>query len=570
MHRIAALPKRRWEDLTEESVSALTEALRTPSGQQTLRPFQAVLLREALELDGAYGMGRVGIGKRLVSLLAGELMQEPRVLILCPSGEKADAEREFHEYRKHWNGVDATKYKLLGYGDISRFPLQGLTLKSLWGGLGPTLIIPDEAQKLRRVHTDKGASALALQVNDYLAANPETKVLALTGTPDNEGILDYAHILQWCLRDRSPLPTNWDDLCEWSEVIDKGDNRCAKKVCQQLGIEHTDSIDQIRLAYRERLRATPGVVIADEPFDGPLEFESILLPPWGMEEHFTKLRKQWQRPDGWDLSPDGPTEEEERQPDRVAAQSIWGVERQLALGFCYVADPVPPESWMEARRLYFKAVRTALRNRVFYTQWVFNAAGSKRELKPSWQKAYDDWEEMRPKFIPGQKVLWLSNHALDFCQEWGQEPGIIWVDHIAFGAELEKRTGWRYFQGGGKDRKGKHIAKASSEETIIASGPANSTGRNLQKPPHGWHRNLITAMPGNNAMFEQRVGRTHRELQPFTVKVDVMVSCKAHLGSIRNVLQDAERQATTLMNQKVTTFPWKHVNFNQDGVFYND
>lgn len=566
MHRIAQLPRRQWRELEHESVSLLSDCLRTPKGKQFLRAIQAVGLREAMELGGAYIMGRVGVGKTLITLLAGELMQEERVLILVPEGALAKTEDEFDEYREHWNGVHAIKYKIHGYGEISRMPKKGESIQGLWSGLGPSLIICDEADKLRRVDPTKGASGLALQVNDYLVANPHCKMIALTGTPDKESIKDYSHILQWCLRDGSPLPTNWDDLCDWSDVIDNGDPRCAKKVCIQLGIPHTADTDKIREAYQQRLRETPGVIISDDQFPGPLSFECHLAPPWGMEEHFYQLRKKYQRPDGWDLLPEGPSEDEERAPDRIAAQSIWGVERQLALGFCYVADPVPPKDWMEARRLYFKAVRIEIRQRRYYTEAQVRAAGARKQLKPAHQKAYETWEAMRPTFEPGSKCLWLSDHALELCEDWGQEPGIIWVDHIAFGNKLSERTGWRYFQSGGKDRRGARIEKASGSETIIASRFANSTGRNLQ----AWNRNFVSAVPSNNRDFEQMVGREHREGQLRAVSVDILLGCKAHVESVQKILLDAARQTATLMKQKASVFPWAPMPETPKGLFFND
>lgn len=570
-HRIAQLPRRQWRDLEDESVEALSSCLATPEGRQRLRGLQAVGIREAAELGGAYIMGRVGIGKTLITLLVGEFMMEERVLILVPGGIKAKTEDEFSDYRKDWVGIPGERYKLLGYSDVSRFPKEGMSIQKLWGGLGPTLIVCDEADKLRRVQPGD-TSGLALQVSDFLDANPHCKLVACTGTPDKHSIMDYAHILKWCLGENSPLPTNYDDLCDWAEVIDKGDTRCARKVCAQLGIDATEDIEIIREAYQDRLRATPGVIISDDQFDGPLDFQSVLLEPAGMDAHFHRLRKLNQRPDGWDLSPDGPSEEEQRDPDRVTAGGVWSVGRQLALGFCYVANPVPPEPWMLCRREYFRAVRAALEARIYYTEMQFKQAACQGLLpKPKWQAAYEAWEEMRPTFVPGSRPLWLSDHALDYCMDWGQEPGIIWVDHIAFGHELSKRTGWSYFQGGGKDHRGRQIDKLYKKgqhatETVIAARGANSTGRNLQ----AWNRHLVTAVPANNRDFEQMVGRSHREDQDRAVTVDILVSCMEHVDSIQKILDDAERQEQTLLQQKATTFEWRHIDQLPKGFAFND
>lgn len=576
LHRIAALPRRQWRDLAGETISALSELLRIPGAQAELRALQAVGLREAMECGGAFIMGRVGIGKTLITLLVGEFMQEERVLILVPGGVKAKTEDEFDEYRKEWIGIEHTRYKLYGYSDISRFPKEGFSIQRLWNGLGPTLIVCDEADKLRRVDVSKGASGLALQIQDFLSANPSCKLVACTGTPDKSSIKDYWHILQWCLGEGSPLPTNHDDIEDWAEVIDKGDTRCAKKVCNQLGIPPTENIDVIREAYQERLRATPGVIISDDQFSGALSFTCELLRgPSLMEPHFHRLRKLWQRPDGWDLSPDAPDEDEERRPDRVTNGSIWGNERQMALGFCYIADPVPPELWMEKRKAYFKAVRTALRRRFFYTEMQFKQAYALGQLPvQAWHKTVAEWEEIKPTFVPGSRALWLSDHALKAAEAWGRAaPGIIWVDHIAFGMELSKRTGWRFFQGGGKDSHGKSIDKLFSvkkrqaaTETVIASRHANSTGRNLQC----WNRHLVTAMPANNRDFEQMVGRSHREEQWRAVHVTVWMACKAHFESVANVLDDARRQEQTLLKQKATNFVWDHLDEYPKGIQFND
>jgi hypothetical protein len=228
---------------------------------------------------------------------------------------------------------------------------------------------------------------------------------------------------------------------------------------------------------------------------------------------------------------------------------------------------------MECRRVYFKMVRKLLRAREFYTEMQIKQAAARGELRPAHQKAWQAWEEMQPTFKPSFKALWLSPHAINWCIAWGQRaPGIIWVDHIAFGVELEKRSGWRFFQGGGKDRHGKHIDKLYdykrgefARETVIVSRHANSTGRNLQ----AWNRALFAAFPSCNRDAEQAVGRLHRELQRRSVHIDVLIACTEHLDSVASVLQDAERQTESLMPQKVTNFPWYELAEPPKGIAFS-
>lgn len=573
-HRIAALPRRDWTALVEETLEPLTEALCRPGATGRLRPIQAVSLREALECGGVFVMADVGMGKTLISLLVGELMGEERVLILVPNGDKAKTEDEFEEYRKEWRGVDGAKYKLFGYTDVSRWPKEGYSIQRLWDGQGPTLIVCDEADKLRRVHGDSGASGLAMQVQDYLLEHPECKLIALTATPDKSGVKDYAHILGWCLGDGSPLPLDPDEVMMWASVIDKGDTTNARKVCIQMGVEPTEDIEVIRDAYHMRLKQTPGVLITDEGFMGPLSFECHLVePPPMMVPHFHRVRKLNQRPDGWDLSPDSPEEEEERRPDRITEGGVWSCERQLALGFCYIADPVPPLDWMDARRMWFQSVRACLRDRSlgFYTTLQVAQAAAQGLLRPKHQAAYTRWEETRHTFEPGHRPLWLSDHMLDWCAEWGSAaPGIIYVDHIAFGQELSKRTGWDYFsQGGrcGKQRIDKLYKPGQhAKQTVIAARGACGTGKNLQ----AWNRILFSALPANNRDFQQNVGRIHRAGQTRPCKVDVLIACKAHFESIAKVIDDAARQSKSIMAQKAHIFPWTFPQDIPEGVVFND
>src|SRR3972149_8486093 len=69
--RIAALPRRNWRDLEEETVRELTAAMKTPTGCQVLRGLQAVALRESAECGGSFLMGGGGIGERRVSPFGG-------------------------------------------------------------------------------------------------------------------------------------------------------------------------------------------------------------------------------------------------------------------------------------------------------------------------------------------------------------------------------------------------------------------------------------------------------------------------------------------------------------------
>jgi hypothetical protein len=86
---------------------------------------------------------------------------------------------------------------------------------------------------------------------------------------------------------------------------------------------------------------------------------------------------------------------------------------------------------------------------------------------------------------------------------------------------------------------------------MVASIPANGEGRNLQV----WDRNLITMVPPGALIWEQLLGRTHRDGQlAEEVTVDVLLGCKEHLDAWYGALSGAQAALdTTGMSQKLLT-----------------
>lgn len=546
--RILDLPRRDWRDRVPEA-EELHECLRAPGSSARLRPIQGVTLLEVLELGGAFVSARVGAGKTLIALLCGELLCEERILVVTPGGLKNETEGLFALYRADWPAVwQGVHYKLLGYSDVSRFPSMGMSIAKLWGGLGPTLIVCDEVDKLRRVGKD--GAAVANQFAEFMAEHPDTRMVALTGTPRKVSVMDYAHILAWCLKDRSPLPLDRDEQQDWADVIDGGNMLRSAIVARALGLDEDANLEDIRAAFLDRLRSAPGVIVSDDQFEGPLSIRRILVEPVGLEKDFYKLRKEYQRPDGWELSPEAPEGDEERRPDMVTGGTIWACARQMALGFCYVADPVPPLEWRELRRGYFRLVRKKINSGEYFTEFQVRQACIEGRIR---SEAWAEWVKIEPTFTPSFKPVWLSDHALTFCIEWGDaRPGLIWTDHRAFALRLAKETGWTYYGAKGLDSRKRYISNDRGRQTVIASRSANGTGRNLQ----AFNRMLFSAMPNNNRDFEQNVGRAHREGQLRPVEVDLLIGCKEHVAGCTNVLHDALVTDATLMQQKATLSPW--------------
>lgn len=530
MSRISELARRTWhaDAYADAAVRELTEALRTPDGQQDLRPIQAVAIREALSVGGLLLNARVGAGKTLVAALLSTLYEDLRPLMIVPGGFGDKTDRELAEYRKHWNLSHLIQ--IVTYSDIARD-----VDERILATYAPGAIICDEVDKLRRVGS--AGSGTAKRLAAYMAQNPSTLFFGMSGTLFKEGLKDFAHLANWALKGAAPLPHLPGEIDSWHRGL-KGQQGVWPKMRQALGVA-ADA--DVKAAFRARFAETPGVIISVDQFTGvPLTLETVEIE--GAQPALQALYSTGETPDGLDVidAPEGDAD--------AGAGTTWAAERQLALGFFYKPDPEPPTPWLNARKGYFKLVRRMLAGGQFNTELQVRRWAQSEE-HPVWLT----WKTIQPTFEPNFVPVWLSEFGLDFAAQWGVGGGIVWTDHRAFAAALSARTGWRWFSGGGTDVSGLAI-EMCTDRTIIASRQACGTGRNLQR----WSRGLITAMPGNGRDAEQLFGRQHREGQTHPVELTILLGCKAHAQDLGKVvtLSTEELDETGRVN-KILTCSWR-------------
>jgi hypothetical protein len=196
---------------------------------------------------------------------------------------------------------------------------------------------------------------------------------------------------------------------------------------------------------------------------------------------------------------------------------------------------LPPPEWLEARRNWASFCReyiTHNRRDIDSEAQVKDAvrAGLVRD-----GELLARWEGQAPNYDPElhTKTIWISSEAIDTARAWvaANPEGIVWVDSIALGCELERQLGISYYGGEGLDSRGRFILDHPSGTPFVASKSANGTGRNLQT----WHRNLFFTTPA-----EQVIGRTHRPGQMAeVVGVDLYVGCFEHLAAFLKELARA-------------------------------
>lgn len=479
----------------------------------SIRPIQRQTLEAAIACRGVICAARMGAGKTWLSGALPQVLNAKRTLIIVPAtGDgKEKTLQALREARKDWNLVEV--YKLMTYNELSAKDGEAKLID--WQ---PDLIIPDEAQNMRRVTQHAGARKVAR----YMANRPDTMFCPLTATLMKYGLADYAHLFVWAFKQESPLPLYHEDIALWARAA-AGDEEAQERI----------HLTPRQIA--ERIRSHPGVVISNDIFAGV----KLTVQPYfvnsGLETELADVRKKLVKPDG---SPLILGDDKDESP---GAHSVASVRRQVGLGFYYVPKPRPPAEYVAARKAYFGLVNALLAAGSFDTELQV------REVLTGKARArYDRWRAAAEAFKYESEPVWLGSDVLAACANWGVAGGIVWTSHKAFGETLAEYTGWPYYAGGGKNRKGGSILKAKAK-TIICSSKAIGVGHHLIQ----YHRNLDTCFPSNSADGEQRIGRTFRDGQLEDVTYDILVTCEEHMNAFDKAVELAKLEERQLLRPTI-------------------
>lgn len=545
--RISNITRRQMTDEELETIRvSLTQSLRRPGGTMELRPKQALALHDMGLHGGLVGILRVGAGKTLCSLLAAAMFHpEPRRPLLITKAAligktKADADR----LRRDW--LLPTTLQTVSYESLGRVA-GAFFLDTV---CKPDLIILDEC------HAAKSKKAgVTRRLVRYAKANPECKWVVLSGTMLKASLKDAAHLIRWALKSQAPVPVHDNEVDQWADALDAA-SRVNPLQRHKPGAllefatqedwqprkegEFVTPLIAARRGFQRRLIETPGVVATGgEQVDCSLNIIGQEFKPNAeTEKNFAHLRKTWCTPDDWQM---------------FQAVEIWACARQLSLGFNYIWDPRPPEEWMVYRKLWAQFVRETLktsgrgREPLDTPRQVADACRTGRLER----NALDDWEKVKPTFIPRTKVIWHDDTVLKLCEAYAEKtPGIIWTEHSLFARELSRRTGLPYFGREGLDENKNSLDELAQKvldgkekpRPIICSIKANATGRNLQ----GWSENLVTSIPTEAAVWEQMLGRTHRDgQQADEVNVTTLFGCFEHIDGWTKAVELAEATQDT-------------------------
>jgi len=522
LDRILMIPRRvpLTPDEEAEQIDLLTNHLRTPGGTMRLRPVQAQALFEAHDNRGLFGPIRVSGGKTLISLLAPVVFEAKRPMLLVPAALVEKTRNEARKLAQHWRlpqFLQITSYQALGR-------VSGAELLEQYN---PDLLICDEGHKLKNPR-----AAVTRRFARFMQGHPETVVIILTGTISKRSLRDFAHLLMWTLKLRTPLPRSYHELEAWSLALDEKPNAIVPPlhpgaILKLATDEEGNPTQRARIAVRRRINDTPGVVTASgEGCEVSLRVQGHVVPlTSNAEQAFQTLRTKWTTPDGWPVS-DG--------------FAVWRHARELALGFYYMWSPRPPDEWLEARKKWSAFCRKVLKNNHRHLDSEMQVARACID-HPEWygDEEYKAWAAIRDSFKPNTVAVPFDDSVIASCQQWmAKHGGLVWCEHIDFARRLSAITGVPYFAGEGLDAEGRSIEDYDGK-TAILSIEANREGRNLQR----YSRNLVVSAMQQGDRWQQLLARTHRDGQEADeVLCDVIVTCIEHVEAMRIALSDAQYQ----------------------------
>lgn len=523
LDRILMIPRRAplTSDEEAERIDLLTEYLRTPGGTMRLRPVQAQALYEAHDYGGLFGPIRVSGGKTLISLLAPLVLEAQRPMLIVPAALIEKTRTEAMKLAQHWKlpmFLHIVSYQSLGRVSGAE------TLEKA----NPDLIICDEAHKLKNKR-----AAVTKRVARYMHDHPETRMVILTGTISKRSLHDFAHLLLWSLKLRTPLPRHWTELEAWALAIDERPNAIVPPlhpgaILMLATEEDTGDVTQrARIAVRRRINDTPGVVTASgEGCNVSLRVQGRVVETTEVTTTaFEKLRGRWETPDGWPLS-DG--------------FAIWRHARELALGFFYRWEIRPSDEWLEAKKVWSAFCRKILKTNHRRLDSEMQVALACKD-HPDWygDQEYRAWVAVRDSFKPKTVAVPFDDSVLEYVTKWAEKHGgLIWCEHIDFAERLSVNTGLPYFAGEGLDANGNSVENFDGPCAIL-SIEANREGRNLQRFSH----NLVASPMQQGDRWQQLLARTHRDGQEADeVICDVVISCAEHVDAMRIMQSDAQYQ----------------------------
>lgn len=524
--RVAALPRRVPDVHAAEAwADVLTPALRAPGSLATIRPWQAYAYAEMAEAPPGRGVVfwlGVGAGKTWITYFASRAVNAKRPLMILPAGLIKKTWKDFAAYRGVWFDLEVP------YQIKSREWLALEANVNFLEEYEPDLIVLDESDELS--NPKRGTP---LVIDHYWKRHLDARVVSLTATPERWSLMNFWHIMRWCLREGTPLPMGEHEARMWAAVVDERvRDPSYRPYPGPLGADP----DAAREWLRRRLLETPGMLIVDgDSCDQRLLIETrVAREDPILDMHYEAFGFRHENPGG--VQVDTPL-------------SRWLLDGQMGCGLYSRYIKPPPEEWRAANRARAKLVRDVIARSANSGAQIFTEAPVLRRYAK--HPVVQEWMRVKDTFDPVTECIWLSRSTIDSALDWlseSQEPGIVWCGSVEFGVALAAAACLPYYGAQGECAGGGNIICADTTRSMVASWQANMKGKNLQP----WARQLIVMPPQSAKYLEQIYGRSHRSGQTKPVRITILLTSGGTIDLFEMaILEATSAKGIVSLTQKV-------------------
>ena len=495
---------------------------------------QAWALYEAPKAGGIHGFLSVGAGKTLIFILMALAFPNCRTaLLLAKPTQRIHYRLNYIRLREHFKVPsivfdDATEgFWIKGQPVVHFFPYSRLSRPestAYFDSLDFDTVLADESHCIAR------PSSRTNRVKTFFAEK-NARLADGSGTLIKKGICDTFHLAAFSLGTGSPQPLNPEVAAALGAVVDPSftpdrSSEVAMLLQRKFAPEAKRPdlaypIAQVREGLRIRLIETLGVISTRaHSVDCSLSMMIRPAPPIPVEiELALNDARAAKRPDGEVL---------------VEAPIVARCVREVACGFhSYWAYPKgePLElraRWFEARKCYFRELRSVLENPVQYldSPHLCYQAAMRAWSKPAYDgplptwksETWQAWHAIKNQVDPDPRTAWLKDAAGNIVGEylardaaaWALEHrGIVWCKSVAFGQKIAQIAKIPY-HGGGPEAE-RRIMAEKGKTSIVVSIPAHGESRDgLQRI---FSKQLVTELPASGDGWEQLLGRLLREGQ---------------------------------------------------------
>lgn len=482
--------------------------------------------------------------------------------------------------------------------------------------LKPDAVIADEAHKLKDPNAVRTRRFFDIfnETNIAASGKPKPLYVPMSGTITDNSIKEYGHHAKHSLGEKGPVPLHEPTLDEWASALDVADRPASPgRLAILCAPGETVHQGYARRLFDTKGVITTSSASVKCGLD--IEAIEAPPLPEQVKEHLTNIRELEVRPDG-EESDGAMTTANWAREMASGFYSYWAFPKEFkkhckcprptpeteCLKDCAAVKLI--NEWFAARKLWNRAVRMRLKHAVVFMdspdllkhaaiRWFdgYEHKGVKYPPKTKQQQphhrcqkcknvidsvrcacgwispggplatwdsmvtlvdgvteveSWPKWAAIKDLVDPDPRTKWVDDFLINACVEWGKKNvGIIWTEHKDFGRRVAKLLKTEFYDGGGKDPE----LDADGKKTIVCSIKANAEGSNMQK---AFYKNLVAHTPTAGLIWEQMLGRTHRQGQRAdTVECDVFL----HTEECARAFATARRRAFYI--QTTTRTPQK-------------